>query len=88
MRLHDPARLLGSPQWLTFVLCRVSALTVAVPFGICTRFSILRLALDGRGDTQTVFTCLFQHSICVRLCQLDFAKTIEKRRCPGEKDIL
>ncbi len=88
MRLRDPAHLLGFPQWLTFVLCRASALTVAVPFGICTRFSILRRALNGLGDTQTVFTCPIQNSICARLCQLDFAKTVEKRRRSGEKDTL
>lgn len=36
-------------QWLTFVLRPASALTVAVPFRICTGFSILRPSLPGLG---------------------------------------
>ena len=47
-----------SLQWLAFALHKISAFTVAVPSGICTRFSILlRGCYHIRRHSNGIFTC-------------------------------
>lgn len=85
LRLRDSARLLGSPQWLTFVLCRVSALTVAVPFGICTRFSILRRALDGRATLKRFSLVFFSIAFAPGFVNLILRKPSKNAAIPRKK---
>lgn len=62
----------GNTQWLTFVLHRTSTLTVAVPFVICTRFSILPEGCDRIRGTETVLLFYGQDSTQLRDCQVRF----------------